>query len=481
MSTPSNGNKTPLLQYWTTRYVATLLVGLLVIGLVSAFWIQRTTLQNRLDLTKLLAEETADRVIDSEGTIIFGTVLSRVLDERQRMLNLDTEMVTAVLDNEGSVLFSKPQQAFTRRAAPFPPGLLNSGDDTQKISLDDGGKVYLVKAPIEFNGVTAGWVVILQSERDLERVNQEFGLLAVMLASLGILGWLVIYFLSRKLSQPIKEVAEAAKQIEDGDYHVSLPEEAAGREVHELIQSFKEMSQRLGQLEKMRAELLASVTHELKTPVASISGINQALNDGVVEGEEAKELLEIALKEGKRLEAMIKDLLDFNSFAAGAVTLLPDTYNLYSLVSEITHQWRIPQENKELRVEVEGAGRDLLVRTDGARLQQILINLLNNSVQAMDGTGQIRISLKEDETGTALIEVRDNGPGIPGKEQDLIFERFYRGEGKKHKIRGLGIGLPYSRMLARAMEGDLLLKESNEQGTTFLLKLPLADEGMDMS
>ncbi len=454
--------------------MATLLAGLLVIGVVSAFWIQHTTLQNRLDLTRLLAEETSDRVVDSEGTIIFGTVLSRVLDERQRMLNLDTDMVTAVLNQEGRVLFSKPQQAFSRQAAPFPPGLLAGGDDTQKITLDGGEKVYLVKAPIEFNGVTAGWVVILQSERDLERVNQEFGLLAVMLISLGLLGWVVIYFLSRKLSQPIKEVAEAAQQIENGDYHVSLPEDAAGREVHELVQSFKEMSQRLDNLEKMRAELLASVTHELKTPVASISGINQALKDGVIEGEEARELLEISLKEGKRLEAMIKDLLDFNSFAAGAVTLHQDTYDLHSLVKEIAHQWKIPQEMKELKIEVEGAGRNLLVRADAARLQQIMINLLNNAVQAMGGSGQILISLEQGGKGEALIEVRDNGPGIPLNEQDLIFERFYRGEGKKHKIRGLGIGLPYSRMLARAMGGDLLLNESNECGTAFLLKLPLA-------
>src|SRR5690625_4132328 len=122
-------------------------------------------------------------------------------------------------------------------------------------------------------------------------------------------------------------MAQAAEQIKEGNYQITLKEEDVQElEVYELIHAFKEMSQRLEQLETLRTELLAGVTHELKTPVTSISGLIQAVNDDVVEGEEAKEFIEISLKETTKMKKMVEDLLAFNSFAANAVPLSMKKY-----------------------------------------------------------------------------------------------------------------------------------------------------------
>ena len=161
------------------------------------------------------------------------------------------------------------------------------------------------------------------------------------MGSLAFLGLAVIYLLTRKLSKPIKEVAEAAKQIVEGNYDIHLEKGIKEKEVYELTRSFKEMSERLQQLELMRAELLAGVTHELKTPIASIDGLIQAVKDEVVTGEEAKEFLEISLKETNRLQKMVEDLLDFNYFAVGAIKVNKEMQNINQLIQEITHQWLI--------------------------------------------------------------------------------------------------------------------------------------------
>ncbi|MGG1572240.1 HAMP domain-containing sensor histidine kinase [Fictibacillus sp. NRS-1165] len=228
-----------------------------------------------------------------------------------------------------------------------------------------------------------------------------------------------------------------------------------------MVTSFEEMTQRLTQLEKLRAELLAGVTHDLKTPVTSISGLIQAVRDGIVTGEERQEFLDITLKEIGRLQTMIADLLDFNSLSAGAFTIHPETCNLNELIPIIIREWSVTQQS-DIHCSVNVPDELIYKKTDPLRLQQILINLLNNAVQAMNGNGRITVSVSE-----RSIDVADTGTGIPENEQPYIFERFFRGEKKKLKVRGLGLGLPFSRMLAKALGGNLILKESSPNGSTF--------------
>lgn len=302
------------------------------------------------------------------------------------------------------------------------------------------------------------------------RSTTEFQLMFIMLISLGLLGWLVIYLLTKKLSTPIKDVADAAKQIVMGNYEIHFEKDRREEEIDELIHSFKEMADRLRQLELMRTELLAGVTHELKTPVTSISGLVQAVKDDIVSGEEAKEFLEICAKETVRLQKMVEDLLDFNSFAVGDIRIRREQQNMYELVQEITHQWQIMQEAEQIELSIQKPAEPIIVNTDPLRVQQILYNLLNNAAQAMGSRGKIDVSLSV--VGEEIrVDVKDTGQGIPEAEQPLIFERFYRGEEKKQVVRGLGLGLSFSKMIAQALGGKLLLAESSKDGSTFTLVL----------
>src|SRR5690625_4988279 len=214
-------------------------------------------------------------------------------------------------------------------------------EDVKEIEIaGNSDKVYLVKKPVTVNNTLLGWVVLLEWKGHLSEVNQEYKQLFIVIVALGLFGWLAIYILSKRLSKPITEVAQAAEQIKEGNYQITLKEDVQELEVYELIHAFKEMSQRLEQLEMLRTELLAGVTHELKTPVTSISGLIQAVNDDVVEGEEAKEFLHISFQEAAKMVNMIDDLLAFHVFAANTIPLSVERRSINEVISICVQQDR---------------------------------------------------------------------------------------------------------------------------------------------
>ncbi|WP_258535534.1 HAMP domain-containing sensor histidine kinase [Bacillus sp. 03113] len=462
-----NKKRTTLLKLWTTRYLITLVVGLFLLGAGSFWWIKQTTLQSRLNLMEYLAVETSHRIVQSNGQIGRDPLFDRMLNERAKVLELDKEPELYITDLDGRTIFSRPPlrgPAHKNRKFPeldgVPVEVIEHNETTQKIKVQNE-EVYAVKSPIMDGENKVGWVVLMQNSDELTDVKQEYRLLIVLLVGLGLLGWVVIYFLAKKLLRPIQEVAHAATQIREGNYEFDLNTSINEEEIFELVSSFKEMTNRLMQLEKLRAELLAGVTHDLKTPVTSISGLVQAVRDGIVKGEESKEFLDITLKEVGRLQTMIEDLLDFNSLSAGAFSIRPEHCHMNLLIKEIVREWAVTQQHP-VHYQVKLPELPIYRTTDPLRLKQILINLLNNSYQAMNEHRSITVSLSEDS-----IDVKDTGTGIPLEEQPYIFERFFRGEKKKLKVRGLGLGLPFSKMLAKTLKADLLLKQSTKEGSTF--------------
>lgn len=436
----------------------------------SLWWMENTALQYRLSLLNYLSDETADRAIKENGQIVIGPILAKTVEDREKILHLDKQPIIYIVDRDGTIIYTMPQLYIDDDNRQLPAMIMNNTNKIQNVKFNDNKKLYFIKSPISFDNKIKGWVVIAQEEGALKEVDQDHSWLAIMMGAVLVLGCGVIYALTRKVSGPIRNVANAATQVRKGNYDILLKEEEAREEeIYELVESFKAMASRLKQSDKLRAEFLAGVTHDLKTPVTSISGLIQAVKDEVVTGDERKEFLDISLKETQRLQRMIEDLLEYNSIAAGAFKIQLEEENLNQFIQEISHRWQVTQEDKKFEMHLDMPEHILVGQIDVLRMQQIIINLLNNAKQAIEDNGIIRISLHEADNHFIEIDVGDNGRGIPKHEQEFIFEPFYRGENKKLRVRGLGLGLPFSKMLAQVQNGDLLLKESSEDGTIFTL------------
>lgn len=465
--------RTTLLRYWTTRYIITLVSGVAVLSFFSLWWMENTAVEYRLSLLKYLADETADRAIKDNGQIVIGPILAETVEAREKILHLDQQPIIYIVELDGDIIYTMPQLYINADDRRLPSIIMESTEMIQKVKLEDNDtELFFIKAPIMFEGETIGWVVIAQDEQVLKAVNQDHGWLAVMMGVVLTLGCGVIYALSRKVSRPIRNVANAATQVRKGNYDIYLKEEESREEeIYELVESFKAMTSRLKQSDKLRAEFLAGVTHDLKTPVTSISGLIQAVRDEVVIGDESKEFLDISLKETQRLQRMIEDLLEYNSISAGSFKIQVEPENMNQFIQEIAHRWKVTQEDQDFELEVDVPDDVLIGQVDVLRMQQIMINLLNNAKQAIETNGSIRICLYEVDSERIGIDIENIGRMIPLHEQEFIFEPFYRGQDKKLKVRGLGLGLPFSKMLAKAQCGDLVLKESNEIKTAFTLYL----------
>lgn len=451
----------------------TLCIGLTIIAFISAIWLRHTTLVYRLDMIEFMAEEMTHRISDNVDAGIPNGDNPGLFRERDRFMNMDIKPVIYIVNTEGKIISSNRPKG--PREQTIQADILSSSDEVQKLTYNGTSKVfYAVKKKIEIADEQVGWVVIVESKERLTHLNQEYGQLAIMIGSLALLGLGAIYFLSRRLATPIKEVAAAAKQVQQGNYNIKLPENLKEEEVYELVRSFKEMAMRLKQLESMRTELLAGVTHELKTPVTSISGLLQAIQDGVVSGDDAREFVKMAINETSKLKTMVGDLLAFNSFAVNAIPVKFEELEINRMVQDVVNQWRLMQDTDDVQLTLTTLKELVTVNIDAIRFQQIFTNLFTNAEQAMKGQGNINVVLYN-EKESVVITVSDHGQGIPKEEQDLVFERFYRGENKKYDVRGLGLGLPLSKMMAQSIHGDLHLVESSEKGTTFKLIIPKAN------
>ncbi|MBB3108816.1 signal transduction histidine kinase [Paenibacillus phyllosphaerae] len=507
---PTNRTKrSSLLRYWTVRYVVTLSAGLLMIGVAAVIGLQQYALHERLGYVRSLALDAAEYIVNDAGRIHMPDQFYAWINRTQRRYRLPGQLSLTVFDQRGGILFysgaADPAARPTPEgAAPAPlprpsvpekvpgerkPEALDSvphrSDPRFRVSpaLDHRVHVkrqdehYLITAPVIGNGaVIGGMIGISYAKQELTDIRQQYGLITALLTLSGILGWLILYAMLRRMTKPIHEVVSAFKQIGAGSYML-LEEKANEHEIYELLVYFNAMAARLEQLEQLRAEMLAGVTHELRTPITSIRGLTRAVRDQVVAAAEADEFLDITLSETRRLEQMVTDLLDFHAFASGTMRIDPDEVDLGRLLREIRNQWGLLAADDRIDVVLHLPDHPVHVFGDAGRIRQIMLNLLTNSRQAMGSQGKIRIIVSELSMASYAVLVADTGSGIPPEEQNSVFERYYRGSNKKGFVHGLGLGLTISRMLALAMSGELILQDSSSEGTTFRLVLPKRQAG----
>jgi two-component system sensor histidine kinase KdpD len=228
------------------------------------------------------------------------------------------------------------------------------------------------------------------------------------------------------------------------------------------------------QTEQMRSSLLSAVSHDLRTPLASITGAASTLRwqGDRLPLETNRELLESISDEAERLNRLVGNLLDMTRLESGGVELRRDLYPLEEIVGTVLQRMEPQLEGRAVLTDL--AENLPLVFVDDVLMGQLLSNLLENAAKYTPHGSPLEIGAFE-ESGTVILEVRDRGPGVPPGDEERIFEKFYRGQSEKMagKVRGAGLGLPICRAIAQAHRGTIQALPRPGGGTIFRVSLPI--------
>jgi two-component system sensor histidine kinase KdpD len=227
------------------------------------------------------------------------------------------------------------------------------------------------------------------------------------------------------------------------------------------------------QTEQMRSSLLSAMSHDLRTPLASITGAASTLRwqGDRLPPETKQELLESISDEAERLGRLVGNLLDMTRFESGGVELRRDLYPLEEIVGTVLQRMEPQLEGRAVSTDL--AESLPMVFVDEVLLGQVLWNLLENAAKYSPPGSPLEIAAFEEapeQQRAVILEVRDRGPGVPPGEEERIFEKFYRG--KSEKVRGVGLGLPICRAIVQAHHGTIQALAREGGGAIFRIRLP---------
>jgi signal transduction histidine kinase len=292
------------------------------------------------------------------------------------------------------------------------------------------------------------------------------GIAAILAA--GAVSWLV----SQQVTRPLRQVAAASHHIAEGHFEQRIPQRRKD-ELGELIGSFNHMAARLAETETMRQQLIADVSHELKTPLASIKGYMEGLQDGVIAA--TPETFEIIHHEADRLQRLVYDLQELSRVEAGAFHLDRHPADLGPVVSAVAARLSPQYADKNVTLVSDPPSALPKVLADQDRVEQVLTNLLGNALQYTPTGGCVKVSLTPIDS-MLRVSVQDTGLGLTSEDLTRIFQRFYRvDKSRSRRSGGSGIGLTIARHLVEAHGGQIWVESPGPgQGSTFYFMLPLA-------
>ena len=313
----------------------------------------------------------------------------------------------------------------------------------------------------------------------------DFGVLRTFPVAL-LISLLITQFLARGMTRPLRDMTSAARAMARGDYSTRVHTNSQD-EVGQLAEAFNSMAAELHTLDSQRREMVANVSHELRTPVAALRAQLENMADGVVPADGPA--LEATLSQLERLSRLITYLLDVSRLEAGAADLELAEVRVHDLLSDAADQARHAADHhgRPLTWRVVATPRDLHLRADAERLRQILSNLLGNASRHSPDHGTIQLLARyEAATDEVIIDVIDEGEGIPEADREKIFERFERGNAPTQRggesTGGTGLGLAIARWAVGLHGGSITIADSDaDRGTTVRVRLPSIGPPRDRS
>ena len=321
-----------------------------------------------------------------------------------------------------------------------------------------------------------GLGAVLVVSRSIKELQSQLDRLLLLLILFGVvvivLGGVASYWLAGKVLRPVHTIAAAARSLSERDLHLRVEAAVPNDELGELVRTFNDMLERLESSFNGLKQITADASHELRAPLALMrTEVEVALSRPRSQTEYVRVLRSVD-SEIQHLTAMTERLLILARADAGALHPTAEMIDVADFMHEVAARWMTTAGKRDVKLHVEGPNTGTMV-ADPSLLRRLMDNLLDNAIRHSPRGGKVWLRAL-DETATWMIEVRDEGPGVPAEEREAIFERFSRtDDARTRQGGGAGLGLALSVAIAKVHGGTLsLAPESGSGGAVFILRLP---------
>jgi signal transduction histidine kinase len=452
-----------------------LVVGIVLIavflGLIIA--LQRTPLFYRQTMTKIRQAE-----------VVLVPKLQNLVDQPQDKLEkyLQKESATrelrfVIIRKNGKVLSDTLGES-SNLPEIIPPDEINTADPTTFSTFRDGqGKRWIYTLdPIDnrfYLMTTVEWPVI--SLRNLLRDEIVSPILQAGLISL-IAALLISFLMARWIVDPLSQMAKSARMLSSGEIKPIIVQGPS--EIRLVADDFNQMVTRLNNSLQAQRDLIANISHELKTPLTSIQGFAQAIQEGITQSpDELHQAATVIYNESSRMSRLVMDLMTLSKLETGTANLQRHSVDFTIILRNVVAKFKPQSEKAQINLIAEIPVLPVSIG-DGDRLVQVFTNLVDNAIKFTPAGGMVQVRARSIQQGIKIF-ISDNGAGIPLEDQQRIFERFYQVDKSRRggRERGVGLGLAIAKQIVMAHGGQISVESSPGKGTTFVVKLPLSLPG----
>lgn len=324
---------------------------------------------------------------------------------------------------------------------------------------------------------------VIQVGLPLENINKgildSIYLLIFIVILISGLTALLIYSLSKQLSEPVNNISKQAQYISstgDLDVEVSVNHSNKHNEIGELAVSFNKMIKELKEKRQFQKEFIANASHELKTPVMAINSAVEVINNiknikDLNDKSGLKDFINIIERQSYRAGELIEALLDISLLDSGKLTIEKSQCNLNNLIESCVQDSLVLAQDKSIDLSWYSS-KKYIIQASEQKLHRVFNNLIVNAIKYSPENTEIFIEIKESNTNV-LVEVHDNGYGITPEDQDKIFDRFFRPDSARtREAGGSGLGLAIAKQIIELHQGEISVQSEINKGSTFTVKLP---------
>jgi signal transduction histidine kinase len=284
----------------------------------------------------------------------------------------------------------------------------------------------------------------------------------------AVIALAMIQVLAHGMTSPLREMADAARAMARGE-HGRRVTASSHDEVGELARAFNAMAADLAEVDRQRRDLLANVSHELRTPISALQAVLENLVDGVEPPD--PDALKTMLKQVERLGRLVAQLLDLSRLESGTIPLQPRAFALREVLDDAAEECRLHSPDVPVTVAVDPV--DLAVHGDPERVHQVVANLLENAARHAPAGSGVEVTARAGVDGKVVLDVTDEGPGIPDEEAARVFERFYRSDAARASSSGgAGLGLAIARWIVDLHGGSIRPERREPRGCRMVVVLP---------